>query len=108
MARYKLQRNGGIICAEKGQIIPEDSANADYQDYLKWVADGNAVDPADPEPELPYDKLRENEYPKIGDQLDALWKQLLQDRQNGKDLIKEADAHLTAILAVKAKYPRPE
>jgi hypothetical protein len=27
--------------------IPEDSANTDYQEYLKWVAEGNVPTPAD-------------------------------------------------------------
>ncbi|MCC7304774.1 MAG: hypothetical protein IT558_00785 [Alphaproteobacteria bacterium] len=51
---------------------------------------------------------RRAEYPDIGDQLDALWKQLNQDRLDGKPLIQEADDRLNEILAVKAKYPKPE
>tara|TARA_B100000427_G_scaffold322119_2_gene323679 strand:+ start:356 stop:529 length:174 start_codon:yes stop_codon:yes gene_type:complete len=27
--------------------IPKDDANADYQEYLEWVAAGNTPDPAD-------------------------------------------------------------
>ena len=28
-------------------VIPFDSANTDYQEYLEWVADGNTAEAAD-------------------------------------------------------------
>ena len=28
-------------------FVPFDPANADYQEYLEWVAEGNTPDPAD-------------------------------------------------------------
>ena len=34
-----------------GAFIPADQQNADYRDYLAWIADGNQLAPAaDPEP----------------------------------------------------------
>lgn len=48
-------------------------------------------------PEQTYAEKRVREYPSIGDQLDALWK-------GGVD----AEAMLAQVMAVKAKYPKPE
>lgn len=48
---------------------------------------------------------RRQAYPAIGDQLDAIWKQINQDRLGGKDLVAEADAVLNKVLAVKAALP---
>ena len=44
-----------------------------------------------------YQRQRATEYPPIGDQLDALWK--------GGDAAAEM---LATVMAVKAKYPKPE
>ena len=55
-----------------------------------------------------YEDQRAAEYPKIGDQLDAIWKQLNQDRLGGKALVQDAEDHLNAVLAVKSKYPKPK
>jgi hypothetical protein len=51
---------------------------------------------------------RRTAYPPVEDQLDALWKQLNEDRLGGKQLIAEADAVLNRILAVKRDIPKPE
>ena len=76
-----------------------------WQEIQKAIDDGAVVDPFVPHVEG-YKELRQKEYPNIGDQLDAIWKQLNQDRLNGKDLITEADDLLGSILSVKAKYPK--
>ena len=45
---YKItQNNNCILLIEKNSFIPFDSANTDYQEYLKWLSEGNEPIPAD-------------------------------------------------------------
>ena len=81
--------------------------STDWRSVEKAIADGAEVEPY-VVPVKTYADLRATEYPMIGDQLDAIWKQLNTDRLNGKDLISEADSLLGSVLAVKAKYPKGE
>jgi hypothetical protein len=51
---YKLLPNNlstgtpcGIQCLTTWKIIPFDPDNTDYQEYLKWVSEGNTPEPAE-------------------------------------------------------------
>ena len=49
---YKLYKNiDGIVCnvqrLSDNACIPFDPANTDYQEFLKWCAEGNQPEPAD-------------------------------------------------------------
>ena len=45
---YKLtQNNQGIIRLSDNAWIPTVESNTDYQEYLKWVAEGNTPQPAE-------------------------------------------------------------
>lgn len=49
---YKLTPLGGAVQRlADNAFIPMDPANTDYQEYLKWLAEGNKPLPADAQPE---------------------------------------------------------
>jgi len=41
MSKYRVVKNFGIINLETTQSIPFDPNNSDYQQYLKWLEEGN-------------------------------------------------------------------
>lgn len=44
---YKVQSEHVILRIPDGAFIPCDERNADYQNYLLWLAEGNTPEPAD-------------------------------------------------------------
>lgn len=83
-------------------LLEEYPAPCDWdEDTGTWIINLEA-----PEYEEYVRARRKEEYPTIGDQLDAIWKQVAADKDNGKTLESEADTLLIAVNAVKAKYPK--
>lgn len=68
-------------------------------DGEQWIA----KDPP-PIPAPDYREMRRNEYPDVGEQLDAIWKQLASDKSL---LVGDAETMLTRVMEVKAKHPKP-
>ena len=44
---YKLSNENNSVIKDGVLAIPFDPANSDYQEYLKWLAEGNEPLPAD-------------------------------------------------------------
>ena len=44
---YKLTNSDTVIRLVDNAFIPKDESNGDYQDYLKWVVEGNTPQPVD-------------------------------------------------------------
>jgi hypothetical protein len=46
---YQLAKLGGVVLINGNSrtSIPFDPDNTDYQEYLKWVAEGNTPEPAE-------------------------------------------------------------
>jgi len=47
MVTYKLNEFSKSVLRSDGWCIPFDPANTDYQEYLKWLDEGNTPEPAD-------------------------------------------------------------
>lgn len=81
-------------------VVPPDPASGYKWNGSEWEATAEYVDQT-------ARRARRRAYPPIGDQLDAIWKALNQQRLDGVNLPQEADDMLGRILAVKRDIPIP-
>lgn len=104
MESYRTMNDGVIQRQSDLALIPPTIENPDYVQYLKDKDSGAEILPFDYEAEKlrqkeenkkNYALFRERDYPKIGDQLDAIWK--------GEPFLSEMKAK---IMAVKEKWPK--
>lgn len=105
----KSVSNGAVWHIAKTKDLPSDRT---YRDA--WVYDESAGTVSLDNEKLPeienriINKKRQKDYPKIGDQLDAIWKILNQLRLDGVQLPQDGDDMLGKILKVKKDYPKPK
>ena len=106
--RYAKLDSDGYVLSITGGHQPDDTW-VEYPDgapplgfHRVRLVDGEYVVTGEtiaPPPQ--YDKSRADEYPPVGDQLDAIWKALAPLIESG-----EAESMLRRIQAVKNKYPK--
>lgn len=47
---YRFTNSTSVIRLTDNAFIPSDPANSDYAEFLRWQAEGNTPEPADPPP----------------------------------------------------------
>lgn len=91
---YKLTNNALIVRLLDNAHIPPDPANTDFQEYLKWVDEGNEPLEADPLPDNS-DALRAAAYVSESDPL-------FFKAQRGEATM---DQWLAKVQEIKNRYP---
>lgn len=88
---YKLTNATFVIRLSDNAYIPEDTKNADYQQYLVWLSEGNTPEPADvPTPD--YNALRKAAYVAESDPIFFMWQRGEATQQQWLDKIAEIQA----------------
>ena len=104
MTKYYRDEAGNYLGGFEGAEIPEGAIEVDappahgHDMFVNnvWIADENRL----------VHQQRRSAYPSIGDQLDAIWKELSFRRDNGEVLDTDTNAMLDAVLGVKSTYPK--
>ena len=101
MRGAEVERSRWSVSALQGWVRPHQIAAAEAEAAAFEVAQAELA-------KTEYQRTRAAEYPAVGEQLDAIWKELNQRRLNGEELVQDADDMLGKILNVKKENPKPE
>jgi len=104
MNKYVIHSNNPtMVLRSDGASIPMDERNPDYQEYLKWVENGNVAQIIDP-PEKPLESRIQNELRAQGvtmeAKVDALWALMVDEDPKLVDELKNK------IATAKAKHAK--
>ena len=88
----------GKVFKEKTPVLRDGAPTMQYV-FRNKTADEKQSD---------FERERQVAYPNVGDQLDAIWKELNARRLAGEDLTQDADDMLGKILTVKKTIEKPD
>ena len=93
-----VQNSDGAVVIESWDSEQPQPSNEEIEAAsAEWQAEYDSTE---------YQRLREPEYPKIGDQLDALLKHFNYRRTQGDELVQQLDDVIAEWLSVKSRHPK--
>lgn len=93
---YQLTEGTAIIRKSDNAWIPAGPKNVDYQNYLAWVADGNAPDPA---PGIPIDEIKTSKLAALDASAATAYVGGFYSSASGSEMYYDSDTETQTLLA---------